>query len=103
METSTTTTTVDIATAANYQASAAVEELLKRDQGMFDSSEILTALDLIDTVVSLATDADPGKLADLAAVSATGRQKAGSQPLLDAAGTKGGLLLDLWSGLESIR
>lgn len=99
----TTTTSVDIATAANYQANAAVEELLKRDQGMFDSSEILGVLDLVDTVVSLATDADPGKLADLAAVSTTGRQKASSQPLLDAAGTKGGLLLDLWSGLEGIR
>ena len=102
MET-TATTTVDIATAANYQANAAVEELLKRDQGMFDSSEVLAVLDLIDTVVSLATDGDPAKLADLAATSTTGRQKAGSQPLLDAAGTKGGLLLDLWSGLESLR
>lgn len=101
METS--TTTIDIATAANYQANAAVEELLKRDQGMFDSSEVLAMLDLIDTVVSLATDSDPAKLADLAATSTTGRQKASSQPLLDAAGTKGGLLLDLWSGLESIR
>lgn len=103
METTTTTTTVDIATAANYQANAAVEELLKRDQGMFDSSEVLAMLDLVDTVLSLATDADPGKLADLAAISATGRQKANGQPLLDAAGTKGGLLLDLWAGLESIR
>lgn len=99
----TTTTTIDIATAANYQANAAVEELLKRDQGMFDSSEILAVLDLVDTVVSLATDGDPGKLADLAATSSTGRQKATGQPLLDAAGTKGGLLLDLWAGLESIR
>ena len=99
----TTTTTVDIATAANYQANSAVEELLKRDQGMFDSSEILAVLDLVDTVVSLATDGDPDKLADLAAISSTGRQKATSQPLLDAAGTKGGLLLDLWAGLESIR
>ena len=98
-----TTTTVDIATAANYEAHAAVEELLKRDQGMFDSSEVLAVLDLVDTVVSLATDADPGKLADLAAVSSTGRDKATNQPLLDAAGTKGGLLLDLWAGLESIR
>ena len=101
METS--TTTIDIATGANYQANAAVEELLKRDQGMFDSSEVLAVLDLVDTVVSLATDADSDKLADLAAISSTGRQKATSQPLLDAAGTKGGLLLDLWAGLESIR
>ena len=99
----TTTTTVDIATAANYQANAAVEELLRRDQGMFDSSEVLGVLDLIDTVTSLATEADQDKLADLAAVSAAGREKAGSQPLLDAAATKGGLLLDLWAGLESIR
>jgi hypothetical protein len=98
----TTTTTVDIATAANYQANAAVEELLKRDQGMFDSSEVLAALDLVDAAVSL-SEADPAKLADLAAVSATGRDKASGQPLLDAAGTKGGLLLDLWAGLESIR
>ena len=102
MET-TTTTTVDIATAANYSANSAVEELLKRDQGMFDSSEVLAVLDLVDTAVSLATDADPAKLADLAAISANGRQKASSQPLLDGAGTKGGLLLDLWAGLESIR
>ena len=102
MET-TATTTIDIATGANYQANAAVEELLKRDQGMFDSSEVLAVLDLVDTVVSLATDADSDKLADLAAISSTGRQKATSQPLLDAAGTKGGLLLDLWAGLESIR
>jgi hypothetical protein len=99
----TTTTTVDIATAANYQANAAVEELLKRDQGMFDSSEVLAMLDLVDAAVSLATDADPGNLAEIAAVSATGRDKATGQPLLDAAGTKGGLLLDLWAGLESIR
>lgn len=102
MET-TTTTTIDIATAANYQANAAVEALLKRDQGMFDSSEVLAVLDLVDTALSLTTNADPDQLADLAAISSTGRQKAGSQPLLDAAGTKGGLLLDLWSGLESIR
>lgn len=101
METS--TATVDIVTAANYQANAAVEGLLKRDQGMFDSSEVLAALDLVDTALSLTTNADPDKLADLAAISSTGRQKAGSQPLLDAAATKGGLLLDLWSGLESIR
>ncbi len=99
----TTTTTVDIAIAANYQANAAVEELLKRPQGMFDAAEVLAVLDLVDAAVSLTTDADPAKLADLAAVSATGRQKATGQPLLDAAGTKGGLLLDLWAGLESIR
>ncbi|MEW6475838.1 MAG: hypothetical protein AB1679_26580 [Actinomycetota bacterium] len=98
-----TTTTVDIATAANYQANAVVEELLKRDQGMFDSSEVLAALDLVDTAVSLATDADPDKLAVLADVAAAGRAKADSQPLLDAAATKGGLLLDLWAGLESLR
>ena len=98
-----TTTTIDIATAANYEANAAVEELLKRDQGMFESSEVLAVLGLVDTVVSLANDADPAKLADLAAISATGRDKATGQPLLDAAGTKGGLLLDLWAGLESIR
>ena len=100
METS--TTTVDIATAANYEANAKVEDLLRRDQGMFDSSEVLAVLDLVDTVVSL-SEADPTRLADLAAVSATGREKATGQPLLDAAGTKGGLLLDLWAGLESIR
>jgi hypothetical protein len=98
-----TTTTVDIATAANYEANAVVEELLKRDQGMFDSSEVLAALDLVDTAVSLATDADPDKLAVLADVAAAGRDKAASQPLLDAAATKGGLLLDLWAGLESLR
>jgi hypothetical protein len=97
------TTTVDIAIAANYEANAVVEGLLKRDQGMFNSSEVLAALDLVDTVVSLATDVDPAKLADLAAVAATGRAKAASQPLLDAAATKGGLLLDLWAGLESLR
>ena len=102
MET-TTATIIDIATAANYEAIAVVEELLKRDQGLFDSTEVLSVLDLVDTVVSLATDADPAKLADLAAVSATGREKASSQPLLDAAGTKGGLLLDLWAGLDSLR
>ncbi len=97
------TTTIDIATAANYQANAAVEALLKRDQGMFDSSEVLAVLDLVDTALSLTTNGDPDQLADLAAISSTGRQKANGQPLLDAAGTKGGLLLDLWSGLESIR
>ena len=99
----TTTTTIDIATAANYEANVVVEDLLKRDQGMFDSSEVLAVLDLVDAAVSLSTDADPAKLADLAAVSATGRDKASGQPLLDAAVTKGGLLLDLWAGLESIR
>ena len=107
METTTTTTTVDssvdIATAANYEANAVVEDLLKRDQGMFDSSEILAALDLVDTAISLATDGDPSTLVTLSEVSAAGRAKASSQPLLDGAGTKGGLLLDLWAGLESLR
>ena len=76
----TTTTTVDIATAANYEANAVVERLLKRDQGMFDSAEVLAVLDLVDTAVSLATDADPAKLATLAEVSAAGRAKASGQP-----------------------
>jgi len=99
----TTTTTVDIATAANYEANAVVEELLKRDQGMFDSAEILSALDLVDTVVSLSTESDPTQIAALAETATAGRAKASSQPLLDAAATKGGLLLDLWSGLEALR
>jgi hypothetical protein len=99
----TTTTTVDIATAANYEATAVVEGLLKRDQGMFDSSEILAVLDLVDTAAALATDADPAKLAALVETAAAGRAKATSQPLLDATGTKGGLLLDLWAGLEGLR
>jgi hypothetical protein len=99
----TTTTTVDIATAANYEANVVVEDLLRRDQGMFDSAEVLAALDLVDTALSLASDADPTTLAGLAETSAAGRAKASSQPLLDAAGTKGGLLLDLWAGLESLR
>jgi hypothetical protein len=98
-----TTTTVDIATAANYEANVVVEELLKRDQGMFDSSEILAVLDLVDTVVALATEADTDKLTSLAEVASAGRAKASSQPLLDGAATKGGLLLDIWSGLESLR
>ena len=102
MET-TSTTTVDIATAANYEANVIVEELLKRDQGMFDSTEILAVLDLVDTVVALATEADPGKLASLNVTATAGRTKASGQPLLDAAATKGGLLLDLWSGLEALR
>jgi hypothetical protein len=100
---STATTTVDIATAANYEANAMVEDLLKRDQGMFDSAEVLALLDLVDTAVALATDADPDKLATLAEVADAGRAKASGQPLLDAAGTKGGLLLDLWAGLDSLR
>ena len=98
-----TTTTVDIATAANYEANAVVEDLLRRDQGMFDSAEVLSALDLVDTALSLSTDGDPATLAALAGTSAEGRAKATGQPLLDAAATKGGLLLDLWSGLESLR
>jgi len=102
MET-TTTTIVDIATAANYEANAVVEDLLKRDQGMFDSAEVLAALDLVDTAISLTTDGDPDKLASLTEISVAGRAKAGSQPLLDGAATKGGLLLDLWAGLESLR
>jgi hypothetical protein len=100
---STATTTVDIASAANYEANAVVEDLLKRDQGMFDSSEVLALLDLVDTAVSLATDGDPATLADLTQVSAAARAKASGQPLLDAAATKGGLLLDLWAGLETLR
>jgi hypothetical protein len=87
-----TTTTVDIATAASYEATAVVEELLKRDQGMFDSAEILAALDLVDTAVSLATDADPAQLAGLVETTSSGRAKAAHQPLLD-----------LWAGLESLR
>ncbi|MDQ1515177.1 MAG: hypothetical protein QOE80_1007 [Actinomycetota bacterium] len=102
MET-TTTTTVDIATAANYSATALVEELLKRDQGMFDSAEILATLDLVDTAVSLAIEAEPAMLVTLSEVAAAGRAKASGQPLLDAPATKGGLLLDLWAGLESLR
>jgi hypothetical protein len=98
-----TTTTVDIATAANYEANAIVEDLLKRDQGMFESSEVLALLDLVDTAISLSTDGDPAKLAGLNEVSAAGRAKASGQPLLDGAATKGGLLLDLWAGLESLR
>jgi len=98
-----TTTTVDIATAANCEATAMVEDLLKRDQGMFDSAEILAVLDLVDTVAALSTDAEPAKIAVVVDVAAAGRAKAGSQPLLDAAATKGGLLLDLWAGLESLR
>ena len=99
----TTITTVDIATAASIEAIAVVEDLLKRDQGMFDSAEVLGLLDLVDTAVSLASDADPAKLASVTEVSAAGRAKATGQPLLDAAGTKGGLLLDLWAGLDSLR
>jgi hypothetical protein len=97
------TTTVDIATAANFEANAMVEDLLKRDQGMFDSAEVLSVLDLVDTAVSLSTDADPATLAALAETAAAGRAKATGQPLLDGAATKGGLLLDLWSGLSSLR
>lgn len=99
------TTTVDLATAAKIEATAVVEDLLKRDQGMFDSTEVLGVLDLVDTAVSLASDADPdpAALTSLAEVSAAGRAKAGGQPLLDAAATKGGLLLDLWAGLDSLR
>ena len=103
METSTSTITVDIAAAANSEANTVVEDLLKRDQGMFDSSEVLSLLDLVDTAVSLSTDADPANLAVLADVAAAGRAKAAGQPLLDAASTKGGLLLDLWAGLDSLR
>jgi len=99
----TTTSTVDIATAANYEATAVVEELLKRDQGMFDSAEILAALDLVDTAVALAGDADPTTIVALIETATAGRTKATSQPLLDASGTKGGLLLDLWAGLEDLR
>lgn len=103
MESTTATTTVDIATAANYEANVVVEDLLRRDQGMFDSAEVLAALDLVDTVVALSSDADADSLNTLAEVAAAGRAKASSQPLLDAAATKGGLLLDLWAGLESLR
>ena len=99
----TTITTVDIATAATIEATAAVEDLLKRDQGMFDATEVLALLDLVDTAVSLASDADPASLASMTEVSAAGRAKATGQPLLDAAATKGGLLLDLWAGLDSLR
>lgn len=97
------TTTVDLATAAKIEATAGVEDLLKRDQGMFDSAEVLGLLDLVDTAVSLASDTDPANLTSLAEVSAAGRAKAAGQPLLDAPATKGGLLLDLWAGLDSLR
>jgi hypothetical protein len=102
MET-TTTTTIDIATAANFEANSVVEDLLKRDQGMFDSAEVLSLLDLVDLAVSLSSDADPAKVVSLSEVAAAGRIKASGQPLLDGAATKGGLLLDLWAGLESLR
>ncbi|MND05137.1 hypothetical protein D3C83_257460 [compost metagenome] len=64
---------------------------------------MLAALDLVDTVVALSSDADADSLDTLAGIAAAGRAKASSQPLLDAAATKGGLLLDLWAGLESLR
>ena len=106
METTTTTTTaatIDIAIAANFEANSVVEDLLKRDQGMFDSAEVLSLLDLVDIAVSLSSEADPVKLASLSEAAAAGRAKASGQPLLDAPATKGGLLLDLWAGLESLR
>ena len=98
-----TTSTLDIATAANYEANAMVEDLLRRDQGMFDSAEVLALLDLVETAVALTTEGDANKLAALTEVAAAGRAKASSQPLLDGAATKGGLLLDLWAGLDSLR
>ena len=101
----TTTTTVDIATAAGLEATAVVEDLLKRDQGLFDSAEVLALLDLVDIAVSLASGSGAGAeaVASLTEVSAAGRVKAAGQPLLDGPATKGGLLLDLWAGLETLR
>lgn len=94
------TTTFDLTTAAVGDAITAVEELLRRDQGMFDSAELLSVLDRVDVVVSLAADDDVAGLAD---VSAAGRAKASGQPLVDAESAKGGLLLDLWAGLAALR
>jgi hypothetical protein len=103
METASTTSSVDITAGARDEAKAVVEELLGRDQGMFDSAEVLSTLDLVDIVVALTGDAEPAKLAALSEVSAAGRAKARRQPLLDAMTTKGSLLLDIWAGLERLR
>ena len=82
-------------------AISAVEELLKRpkEQSMFEAAEILRVLDRADFAGTLAATAG-GDSTSLAELSAAGRAKATSQPIIDANAAKGGLLLDLWDALS---
>ena len=89
-------------TAAATDAQGAVEELLRRNQGMFGSAQVLGVLDRVDVAVALA-EHDGGTAAELAEISAAGRAKASGQPLVDAEWAKGTLLLDLWAGLAALR
>lgn len=85
-------------------AISAVEELLKRpkEQSLFEAGEIIRVLDRADFAGSLAATAG-GDSATLAEVCAAGRAKATNQPILDANAAKGGLLLDLWDALSSLK
>src|SRR5687768_8488675 len=85
---------------AVFDAICAVEELLKRprEQSLFEAGEIIQVLDRVDLAGALAATGGADSTA-LAEVCAAGRAKASSQPILDAAAAKGGLLLDLWDAL----
>lgn len=85
-------------------AIVAVEELLRRpkEQSLFESAEIIQVLDRADFAGSLAATIG-GDSAALAEVCSAGRAKATSQPIVDAAAAKGGLLLDLWDALTALR
>src|SRR5205085_1633545 len=92
-----------LATKSYRQTLLATLPPLRRTIDRAQMVAVLAALDLVDTVVSLSTEADPTRIAALAETATAGRAKAAGQPLLDATATKGGLLLDLWAGLESLR
>ena len=96
------TTTVEWTTTAVNEAMGAIEELLRRpkEQSLFASEDILAVLDRVDFALLMAPCFEGLDLASLAELSAAARVKAEGQPAVDAAVTKGGVLLDLWDGLN---
>ena len=79
-----------------------MEELLRRpkEQTLFISQDVIDVLDRADFALLMAPAFEDVDLPSLAEISAAARSKAESQPAVDAAVTKGGVLLDLWDGLS---
>lgn len=100
-----TTTTTEWTTTAVDEAIGAIEGLLRRpkEQSLFTSEEVVAVLDRVDFALLLAPGFDGVDLGSLAEISAAARDKAEGQPAVDAAATKGGVLLDLWDGLSALR
>lgn len=100
-----TITTTEWTTAAVDEAITGIETLLRRpkEQSLFPSDEVVAVLDRVDFALLMAPAFDGLDLGSLAEISAAAREKAEGQPAVDAAATKGGVLLDLWDGLSGLR